>query len=73
MRTLKFGFAALMMLSALSCFGQRDVDNQSDWKERIYFGGGGGFNGGDVFAAVLIISFYLLGESCRVKTYQATG
>jgi hypothetical protein len=26
---------------------QRDVEDGDDWKERLYFGGGGGFNGGN--------------------------
>jgi hypothetical protein len=26
---------------------QRDVDSESNWMDRVYFGGGGSFNGGD--------------------------
>ena len=36
----------LLCFFAQPVFAQREVDDQADWKERIYFGGGGGFNGG---------------------------
>jgi hypothetical protein len=36
----------LLVVAAQTVIAQRDVDDGSDWKDRIYFGGGGGFNGG---------------------------
>jgi hypothetical protein len=30
-----------------TALAQRDVEDGDDWKERLYFGGGGGFNGGN--------------------------
>lgn len=35
-----------LILFAQPAFAQRDVDNDAAWKDRVYLGGGGGFNGG---------------------------
>jgi hypothetical protein len=36
----------LMLVASNTVLAQRDVEDGDDWKERLYFGGGGGFNGG---------------------------
>ncbi len=36
----------LFVFLASTSWAQKDVDDQSDWKDRVYFGGGGGFSGG---------------------------
>lgn len=40
------GFIAILIVLAQPVFAQREVDEDADWKDRVYFGGGGGFNGG---------------------------
>lgn len=32
--------------TSFGLLAQRDVDDRADWKDRFYFGGGGGLNGG---------------------------
>lgn len=36
----------LILAASNAAFAQRDVEDGDEWKERLYFGGGGGFNGG---------------------------
>lgn len=45
---MKAGLALVCLCISLTAFGQRDVSDRSGWslKDRIYLGGGLGFNGG---------------------------
>jgi hypothetical protein len=38
--------AIILCAISFGLLAQREVDEQADWKDRIYFGGGGGLNGG---------------------------
>jgi hypothetical protein len=46
MKAVRIIVLILTIVSVRASFAQVDVDDKADWKERIYFGGGGGFNGG---------------------------
>jgi hypothetical protein len=46
MRKFILMLSMFVSFMSLEVFAQRDVDDQSDWKDRIYFGGGGGFSAG---------------------------
>jgi hypothetical protein len=46
MKSLCMFLLTLMLVTSNTVLAQRDVEDGDDWKERLYFGGGGGFNGG---------------------------
>jgi hypothetical protein len=46
MKGLHFILLVAGLTISISATAQRDVEDGDDWKERLYFGGGGGFNGG---------------------------
>lgn len=48
MNGMRLLFLSLALMASGTVLAQRDVEEGDDWKERLYFGGGGGFNGGTV-------------------------
>jgi hypothetical protein len=46
MKAVRIIVLILVVVSFKSTMAQIDVDDKADWKERVYFGGGGGFSGG---------------------------
>ena len=38
--------ATFFMFLSITVLSQKDVDSESKWNDRLYFGGGGGFNAG---------------------------
>jgi hypothetical protein len=46
MKDIRLVLFVIVALVTHFAYAQRDVEDGDDWKERLYFGGGGGFNGG---------------------------
>ncbi|MFZ9503371.1 MAG: hypothetical protein ACO263_02265 [Cyclobacteriaceae bacterium] len=42
----KFLFTLVAIFSAAFTFAQKDIDERSDWQDRVFLGGGGGLGGG---------------------------